>query len=87
MAGRKRGFRHPEEVREKIQASNLINRLADHIDGKTKMTTTQVNAAKVLLNKILPDLKATELTGAGGQDLFPKEITRRIVDPKDDGSA
>jgi hypothetical protein len=35
------------------------------------MTATQVQAAKVLLNKTLPDLQAMQLTGAGGKDLIP----------------
>lgn len=83
MAGRKPGYRHPEEVRNKIQASALINRLQDAVDGKAELTAVQVNAAKALLNKVLPDLKATELTGADGRDLIPSRIERVVIDPKE----
>lgn len=66
MAGRKPGFRHNEETRAKIQTSALIKRLSDHImSPEPIMDASQVNAAKVLLNKVLPDLKAMELKGQG----------------------
>lgn len=66
MAGRKPGFRHNEETRAKIKTSAIINRLMTHMMADDPvMDASQVNAAKVLLNKVLPDLKATELTGPG----------------------
>lgn len=49
------------EVRTKIQASVLINRLEQHAAGKIDMSPTQVRAAEVLLKKILPDLQSAEL--------------------------
>ena len=52
--------RHQEMVREKIRASQLVNRLEDHILGETDMCNTQVTAALGLLRKVVPDLKATE---------------------------
>ena len=48
----------------RIQAQSLINRLQDHINAeKPIMDASQVNAAKALLNKVLPDLKAVEHSG------------------------
>ena len=44
---------HQEEVKAKIQASQLINRLNNHIDGKVEMSPTQLDAAKFLLNKVI----------------------------------
>lgn len=35
-----------------------------------EMTTGQIRSAEILLNKSLPSLQATELTGPGGKDLF-----------------
>lgn len=68
MAGRKAGFRHNEETRAKIQTSQLINRLTKHVMADDPiMDSSQVNAAKALLNKVLPDLKATELSGPDGK--------------------
>lgn len=70
MAGRKAGFRHNDRTREKIKAAQLINRLMNHIEADDPiMDASQVNAAKVLLNKVLPDLKAVEHTGEGGGPL------------------
>lgn len=61
---RKPGYRHHEETRMRIQAQSLINRLQDHINAeKPIMDASQVNAAKALLNKVLPDLKAVEHSG------------------------
>lgn len=64
MAGRKPGFRHSEETRQKIQGALIVKRLQDHVMAKEDlMSTSQVNAAKVLLNKIIPDLAAVQLSG------------------------
>jgi hypothetical protein len=61
MAARKRRIRHDEDTRSKIQASQLINRLTNHVLGKVDMTSTQVTAALGLLKKTLPDLSAAEI--------------------------
>jgi hypothetical protein len=66
MAGRQAGFRHNEDTRKKIQATQLINRLMDHVMAdEPVLDASQVNAAKSLLNKVLPDLKAVEVSGQG----------------------
>lgn len=68
MAARKRTAIRPggmpELWREKIQASMLVNRLMDHVNGKIELTPTQVNAANILLKKVAPDLQSV----AHGQD-------------------
>jgi hypothetical protein len=45
-----------ESVRQKIQTTQLINRLQNHAFGKEEMTATQIDAAKFLLNKRIPNL-------------------------------
>lgn len=50
-------------MREKIRASQLVNRLQDHAFGKNEMTATQLKAAEVLLRKCVADLSAVQLTG------------------------
>jgi len=62
-AGRPLGKRHQEDVRAKIQASQIINRLMSAFDGTIELSQTQVNIGKTLLDKALPDLKAMELSG------------------------
>lgn len=62
MAGRKAGFRHSEDTRKKIQAGVLIDRLMKHVQASTPLLdASQVNAAKALLAKVLPDLQSTEM--------------------------
>jgi hypothetical protein len=56
---------HQDDVRAKIQASQLINRLQKQALGKTELTRNQIDAIKILLGKVLPDLKAVELSGDG----------------------
>jgi len=66
MAKRKQAF-HPDEVKQKIQASQLINRLTTHaLSDEPIMDASQVNAAVRLLNKVVPDLKAVDHTGQVG---------------------
>ncbi len=63
MAARTVKIRHDEETRAKIQTSQLINRLEDHILNDLDLKPTQVTAALGLLKKTLPDLANVELTG------------------------
>lgn len=64
MAPRKQLW-HPDAVREKIQASQLINRLTKHaLSDAPIMDASQVTAATRLLNKVLPDLASTTLNGS-----------------------
>lgn len=54
---------HQDDVRAKIQTSQLLNRLSDHALGDVKLEATQVRSIEVLLKKVLPDLSAVELSG------------------------
>jgi hypothetical protein len=69
MAARKTKF-DPQYIRDKIQTSQLINRLTDHVNGKVKLDASQVTAALGLLRKTTPDLSAMEHSG---------EVTRYVV--------
>ena len=60
------GVRHQEDVRKKIQASQLINRLEKHVYGDVELSTTQVRAAEILLKKCIPDLSQIQGTGTDG---------------------
>lgn len=61
MAARTTKIRHDDETRAKIQGSQLINRLQDHVLGAVDLKPTQVTAALGLLKKIIPDLSAAEI--------------------------
>jgi hypothetical protein len=60
MAKRKMLF-HPDCVREKIRASQLINRLQKCAFGEISLTITQLRAIEILLRKSIPDLAAAEI--------------------------
>ena len=80
MRGRKAGFRMSDEHRVKIQNSNILNALVEHVEGKREMSATQVSAGLGLLKKVLPDLSQTALEG-GDKPLSIESIQRVIVDP------
>ena len=83
QAGRPLGKRHQDEVRTKIQATQIINRLYNAFQGEIELTAVQVNIAKALLDKSLPDLKAIEHTGDAENPLRFEQVERLIVDPYD----
>ena len=88
MAARLRKV-HQDDVRAKIQTSQLVNRLTDHALGQNnvKLEASQVRAIEVLLKKTIPDLASIELTGDAEN---PVEVTTRVelvgVLPDDNGS-
>lgn len=55
--------RHQDEIRYKIQASQLVNRLTDHALGIIELSQTQVRAIEILLRKCVPDLSSVEHSG------------------------
>jgi len=78
-------IRRTDEIRAKIQASQLINRLDGHAMGKLELTATQVRAAEILLKKSVPDLMSVEHSGPDGADI-PMSMTITHVKPEHTGS-
>ena len=71
MAARLRA-KHQDEIRSKIQVSQLINRVNAYAMGELsdeEVSSNRLNAIKLLLNKTLPDLSSVEMTGEGGGPL------------------
>jgi hypothetical protein len=54
---------HSEQVRLKIQAANLIQRLQDHALGSLEMSMSQINAANSLLDRSVPKLSQIQHVG------------------------
>jgi hypothetical protein len=52
---------YPQKARDRIKASLIINKLVAHVNGENDLTPTQVRAASILLNKVLPDVKSVEV--------------------------
>ena len=72
MAARLR-TNHQDDVRAKIQASQLINRLQGHANGEVDMTVSQIQAAKILLDKSLGNApQQLQLAGHDGEALVVK---------------
>lgn len=59
--GRKPGFKMTDEHRAKIQNSNILNALIEHVEGKREMSPSQVSAGLGLLRKVMPDLSSAEI--------------------------
>ncbi len=57
---------HQDEVRTKIQTSQLLNRLQNHAFGELDLNATQLRAIEILLRKSLPDLSQVEVVGDDG---------------------
>lgn len=71
---------HQDEIRAKIQASQLINVLQAHaLTGEGEITPTRMKAIEILLRKSVPDLSAVELTGEGGG---PVQVLAAPLDEK-----
>ena len=64
MAARLRPY-HQDEIRAKIQASQLVNVLQNHALGlsESELTPTRMKAIEILLRKSLSDLSSIQLTG------------------------
>jgi len=67
MAARMRKT-HQDDVRAKIQATQLVNRLMSHIQGTVNLNPSQVTAIKILLDKSLPNLSDVKIE-SGGQGI------------------
>jgi len=69
--------KHQDEVRTKIQTSQLVNVLQNHALGLTEneISATRMKAIELLLKKSLPDLSSTEITGDADQPVSIKVIT------------
>jgi hypothetical protein len=81
MAGKGRppGFRMDDSHRVKIQNSNILNALIEHVEGKREMGASQVTAGIALLKKVMPDLTSNDHTNNGGSFELPTQIILRAA--------
>jgi hypothetical protein len=73
---------HQDDVRKKISASHIILRLNKAFNGELALTDQQVSIGKIMLGKVLPDLKAIEHMGEIDHTLKVEGIKRVVVKPK-----
>jgi len=83
MAARKRKYQ-TEKTREKIKATCIANRLQqfvlgekDNFDRDVEMTTAQVQAAKTLLDRVVPVLRESDVT-QHVEEISPNEQFQRL---------
>jgi hypothetical protein len=63
MASRIKAY-HQDEIRAKIQASQLVNVLQNHALGLSEeLSPTRMKAIEILLRKSLSDLSSIQLSG------------------------
>lgn len=68
---------HQEEIRRKIQASQLINVLQNHaLTGAGEFSMTRMKAIEILLRKSVADLSAVTISGTGDNGAITVEIAR-----------
>mgnify|MGYP003395812676 CR=1 FL=1 len=63
MAARKNKTKHDDKTVRLIRASQLLNRLNSFANGECEMSAAQVQAARIVIGKEIPDLKAIEHSG------------------------
>jgi hypothetical protein len=70
MAGRPINKLHQEDVRKKIQVSQLLNVLQNHALGQTEeLSPTRMKAIEILLRKSMPDMASVTVSGDSEQPL------------------
>ena len=61
---------HQEDVRKKIQVSQLLNVLQNHALGETEeLSPTRMKAIEILLRKSMPDMASVTISGDVDQPL------------------
>jgi hypothetical protein len=56
-----------QRTRQKIDAGTIVDKLQAHVNGHYEMSQTQINAARILLDRTLPVIKPIEIdTNQGG---------------------
>jgi len=58
-----------DEWRKRIKAGVICQRLQAHLDGKLDLSPTQLQAANILLRKVVPDLQRTTIAGDNDQPI------------------
>lgn len=80
MAGRPIGKRHQDDVRAKIQASQIINRLVACGMGEVELSAVQVSALKAVLDKAVSNAPTdANHHVTGGLSFLLDEIERKRV--------
>ena len=70
QVGRPINKHHQEDVRKKIQVSQLLNVLQNHALGvDEELSPTRMKAIEILLRKSMPDMASVTISGDSDQPL------------------
>lgn len=86
--GRPIGKLHQEDVRRKIQVSQLLNVLQDHaLSGESDISVSRMKAIEILLRKSLPDLSAIQIDEGGkGEGPSVADVVKAFHERRASGS-
>lgn len=82
MAARINKIQHDYKTKRLIGASQLLNRLIAHANGEVEMSQSQVNAARIVIGKSIPDMRSVEMTGESGGPLVVEVLRFADTTPK-----
>ena len=72
---------YDERLAMRIKTGQIVDKLQKHVLGELDMSQTQLRAASILLNKVMPDIKAIEINNLnnGAQAGLSNENLLRII--------
>lgn len=68
-----------ESMRDRIEIANILDKLQGCVNGVSMMDKEQIAAAKILLGKVMPDLKAVEHAEAPKREMTREELIERLT--------
>ena len=74
MDKEKQPFKH--KITERIQTGMIVDRLHKHVAGEIELSATQINAARILLAKVVPDQSASSHSVTVRDETKPEEQHR-----------
>jgi hypothetical protein len=83
MSARKFLKHHQEDVRKKIQVIELVSRLQDHVNGVVDLSSSQIQAAKILLDKTVSNAPQVLAGDEENPLTLITKVERVIVNAKD----
>ena len=76
---KRRAEKDVELIRERIQVGMIVSKLEQAVAGELELSSAQVQAAKVLLDKRLPTLQAVEQSQANPWDkITPEQLLEQV---------
>ena len=72
--------RQAETARATIKVSKTLQKLGEHLEGKIKLDSTQVQAARILLAKVLPDMTSIEQLHEPPVIMSKDEMVEKVSD-------